>query len=209
MIPVLAPTVFLGGGPYVGPGDIISGALAFCGLRAYTKASIGSNLLTVRRSSDSTTKTFVSIAGGGINISDAFFDGSTYYATTIYDQTGNGNDVTNTSTPPLFLRISGPGGRPTIQFVSSGSSFLIKTPGATNVGGQPNTGSMVLNSTGSGANASILTLSDTTGGNTAYNSFGATPLREIFICMLELYSMCPSLTVHGIRCTVFSIRLVR
>src|SRR5262245_26537172 len=82
---------------YVGPGDIVSSAIGWWGLRAYSAASIGSNVLRVRRSSDSTEKTFVSLANGNFNTADTFFDGSNYFVTTLYDQSGNGNNLTQTT----------------------------------------------------------------------------------------------------------------
>lgn len=162
-----------GAAAYVGPGDVVSGATVFYGLRAYTLASIGSNLFNITRSSDSTNKTFVSIAGGGFNTADAFFNGSTYQLNTLYDQTGNGNNLTpgSTSNGGNLLLTGGPGGRPCIQFTSAGPQSLVKLA-ASAVGAQPNSGSLVLNNLGSGAASSIFTLNDGVGTNTAYHDLG-------------------------------------
>lgn len=160
--------------PYLGPGDIISGAAVYCGLRAYSSATIGNNVVTIRRSSDNSQKTFVSLSNGGINTADAFFDGSTYTVVTLYDQTGNGNDL-NQSTAglqPLFLLSGGSGGHPCMQFINSNSHVLAKATGATSLGNQPNSGSLVFNNTGGVGNASNWAVNDGGGGNSAYNVFG-------------------------------------
>jgi hypothetical protein len=159
---------------YVGPGDIIPGATVFCGMRAYTAASIGSNVATIRRSSDNTSKTFVSIAGGGINTSDPFFDGSTYWITTLFDQTGNGNDVIGVgiSNPgPFFLLAGGSAGRPCADLISGDNEFLWKSTGA-GLGSQPNSASVVFSNTGGAGNVAVLTMNDGASGNTAYHVVG-------------------------------------
>jgi hypothetical protein len=117
---------------YVGPGDVVAGAIAWWGLRAYTNASIGGNVVNIRRSSDNTSKTFVSLAGGGINTIDAFFDGSNYFVTTLYDQTGNGHDMaqaTAANQPSFFL--NGIGSLPAMAHFSSTFRMLTNALGST------------------------------------------------------------------------------
>lgn len=89
---------------YVGPGDIIGGAMMWWGGRSYKASKIGTNAIRVRRSSDNTEQDFTTIEHGGLP-SDAltvFAAGSTLFVKTLYDQTGNGFDLiqTNTSLQP-------------------------------------------------------------------------------------------------------------
>ena len=120
---------------YVGPGDVVAGAVAWWGLRAYSAASIGGNVVKIRRSSDNTTKIFTSQANGGINTADAFFDGSNYFVDTLYDQTGNGRDLAQATTAdqPSFItsafnglpKISSPGSP---VFMQVGATYAIAQP---------------------------------------------------------------------------------
>lgn len=94
---------------YVGPGDIKSGASAYWGFRAYNTAAIGSNVCDIKRASDSTTQTFVSLAGGAVDTASiaTFLNATTGKVTKFYDQTGNGHHATNASsdfayTPSVF-----------------------------------------------------------------------------------------------------------
>lgn len=87
-------------GPYVGPGDLNPGWLFFCGLRAYTNASIGSNAIRLRRESDNAEADFATIAGGGFDVTAITnwinaAGAATGFFTKWYDQTGNGYDHSN------------------------------------------------------------------------------------------------------------------
>lgn len=65
---------------------------------------IGKNIVTIKRSSDNTSKTFTATAPTcTIDQTDAFFDGSTYTATTWFDQSGNGRNASNTGQFPNVL----------------------------------------------------------------------------------------------------------
>ena len=66
-------TVISGGSTYTGPGDVVSGATAFYGLRAYNAAyATGSNnALNVRRASDNSTSNIVILANGNLDIATA------------------------------------------------------------------------------------------------------------------------------------------
>ncbi len=91
------PLIGMGGAAYVGPGDVVSGASAWWGLRAYSAASIGNNAVRLRRSSDNAEQDFPTIAGGGLDAAaiTSFKGGAaTLTVRTLYDQTGNGNDAT-------------------------------------------------------------------------------------------------------------------
>ena len=83
---------------YVGPGDIVSGATAWYGLRAYSAAIAATGTqkaINIRRASDNTTKDILIRKSGNLDPTTAatFCASTTCYVTTWYDQTGNGNDV--------------------------------------------------------------------------------------------------------------------
>jgi hypothetical protein len=101
-----------GGGGYVGPGDIVSGASAWWGLRAYSNATKGGNAVDVFGNTTSTTFTFVTKSDGTLELSAggaaAFIAGNSgvlnMRITQLYDQTGNGHPMTATGVPrPVFL----------------------------------------------------------------------------------------------------------
>lgn len=92
---------------YTGPGDVVSGALVWYGLRAYSNASVGNSAIDIQRNSDSATCTAVKTfaAGGSIGQLDvsvgvpcsgatvtAFCNATTCTVTKFYDQSGNGRD---------------------------------------------------------------------------------------------------------------------
>jgi len=84
-----------GGGGYVGPGDVVSGAVVWWGIRAYTQATIGASLIRVRRDSDQAEMDVVSAAGGSLNLAsvfDSWAGGANVFVTTFYDQSGNGRN---------------------------------------------------------------------------------------------------------------------
>ena len=58
---------------YTGPGDIVSGAVAWYGLRAYSSAQTGGTTksVNVRRASDNTTQDIVILASGALDIASA------------------------------------------------------------------------------------------------------------------------------------------
>jgi hypothetical protein len=100
--------------PYVGPGDIASGATAWYGLRAYNAAyATGSNpAAIIRRASDNTTATINILSTGAFDTATAvtFCASTTCYLTTWYDQTGNGHTATqanNANQPQLVFSYLG------------------------------------------------------------------------------------------------------
>lgn len=114
---------------YIGPGDIVSGALGWWGLRAYKKTTIGTNAIRLRRDSDNAESNFVTIAGGGLDLAaiTSFKGAANLFVTTVYDQSGNGNDTTQTTAglQPAFL-LSVLGSNPAIQTVAGVSQSLAK-----------------------------------------------------------------------------------
>lgn len=135
MIPGTLPTPFMKTqtSTYVGPGNVVSGATMWGGLRAYTLASIGSNAVKLRRDSDNTTQTFVTVAGGGLDLSgiSTFKGTANLFVDTLYDQTGNGNNLVQATQAkqPTFT-LSGLGSLPIMSFISASGLFLGWTPSA-------------------------------------------------------------------------------
>src|SRR5262245_22962763 len=107
------PKIFTSGGgapfvqvtPYEGPGDIVSGAAMWVGLRAYSSASIGSNAVRLRRDGDSSEQDFATVSGGGLDLSaiSTFLAGvappsTNLFVSKLYDQSGNSRDLANVAT---------------------------------------------------------------------------------------------------------------
>ena len=82
---------------YTGPGDVVSGASIWVGLRGYNAAySTGSNnAITIRRASDSTTSNIKILSTGALDVASAstFCASTTCFITTFFDQTGNGQTI--------------------------------------------------------------------------------------------------------------------
>jgi hypothetical protein len=101
--------------PYSGPGDVVSGALRWWGLRAYTLASVGTNAVRLRRDSDNAEQDFATITGGGLDIAaiTSFKGAANLAIVTFYDQSGNGVHFTQAvaASQPLFI-LSGFGDHP-------------------------------------------------------------------------------------------------
>jgi hypothetical protein len=101
---------------YVGPGDAVSGAYLWGGLRAYTAASIGSNAIRLH-AADATEADFVTVSGGGLDLTSINSFISTHGACTvakIYDQTGNGRDLVQATVAnqATYSSTSGPSSKP-------------------------------------------------------------------------------------------------
>lgn len=79
-----------------GPGDVVSGASFWYGLRAYSRARIGNNAIRLIRASDSVQQDFKTNSDGNLDIGgiNTFIGTSTAKVVTWYDQTTNGRDVT-------------------------------------------------------------------------------------------------------------------
>jgi hypothetical protein len=135
-----------GAGGYAGPGNVVSAATAWYGLRAYSAATIGANAIRLIRASDSAQQDFVTLASGALDIASvtSFLAATTGKVVTLYDQTGNGKDVSQSTDAnrPAFT-LSALGSLPGITFaggnqeLDAGSSILPWS------GGQPFTLSIV------------------------------------------------------------------
>lgn len=121
---------------YVGPGDVVSGARGWWGLRAYTSSSIGSNAVRLRRDSDNAEQDFATIAGGGLDLTaiSAFKGAANLFVVKLYDQTGNGNDATQATAAnqPAFT-LSAIGSLPGATYNNTGSgAWLYCSPVSSN-----------------------------------------------------------------------------
>lgn len=104
---------------YIGPGDIVSGADAWWGLRAYSFATAGSNAIRLRRNSDNAEQDFTTLANGNLDVDSisTFKGAADLFVVTLYDQTGNAVHITQATaaSQPAFI-LSGLGSLPTITF---------------------------------------------------------------------------------------------
>lgn len=117
---------------YFGPGDVVSGATAWWGLRAYNEAfaASGGNAITVRRASDNTTQTIVVLSTGALDVSTAstFCASTTCYVTEAFDQTGHSNNViqaTTSAQPQLVFNCIG--SLPCLGFTNTSDQGLTAT----------------------------------------------------------------------------------
>jgi hypothetical protein len=150
--------VVTGGGGYTGPGDIVSGAVAFYGVRAYSAAIAAAGtqqIFALRRSSDNATCTAIIATNGTVDLTvgtpclgtgptgttgattvTAWLTSTTAGVSTRYDQSGNGRNQTQAtagSQPQLLLSGFGPNSKPALQFTSQFISVSV----ASNLYSQP------------------------------------------------------------------------
>lgn len=94
---------------YSGPGDVVSSAVSYWGLRAYSLSTVGTNAVRLKRSSDNAESDFVTILGGGLDVSAiaSFKGAANLTVVTLYDQSGNGNHLSATGDLPFTLSSSG------------------------------------------------------------------------------------------------------
>lgn len=114
---------------YSGPGDVVPGATAFWGVRAYSRAAGNANTpaINVRRSSDNATMDINVLSAGALDVAtlNAFLASTTGYVTIWYDQTGNGNHMvqaTAANQPQIIT--SGPSSLPTLLFSSASATSM-------------------------------------------------------------------------------------
>lgn len=138
---------------YLGPGDVVAGALGWWGLRAYSAAQVGSNAVRLRRDSDNVEQDFATIVGGGLSLAAiaSFKGAANLFVRTWYDQTGNGFDLAQTTTaqqPALIL--SGFGSLPVLRFLAASNQTLTNADVTTaaNLPAQPYSLSAFANRTG-------------------------------------------------------------
>ena len=120
------------GGSYSGPGDIVSGSVAWWGLRGYNAAySTGSNnSVNIRRASDNTTTNLLILSTGAVDSATGatFCASTTCYVTEWYDQTGNGHhaiQATAANQPQiLFSGCDGTANACIVGYPTSGTKYL-------------------------------------------------------------------------------------
>jgi hypothetical protein len=109
---------------YVGPGDLVSGATAWWGLRAYSLAAVGTKAIRLREDSGNTESDFNTVFGGGLDVASitTFKGAANLFVTKIYDQTGNAYDLAQATaaSQPSFT-LSGVGSLPTMTFDGTAS----------------------------------------------------------------------------------------
>jgi len=165
---------------YTGPGDVVPGATAWWGLRAYSSATSGSKAANICRASDSTCEDINTLSDGNFDTATAasFCASTTCTIHTLYDQTGNGYDLTQSVVvfrPMLTLNCLG--SLPCITFMSrdTGTSTSLGIAGGPTQA-QPITGEFVANQAASPAE--LFDVLDSAGGNTQFgfrhaNTIGA------------------------------------
>ena len=176
-----------GGGGYTGPGDVVSGAAVFYGLRAYnaTWADGAHKAVNIKRASDGQTcdvllttsgglGNVTACSGSGSGAASAFCASDTCTVVTWYDQAGatphNATQATQANQPTLNFSCLNGGTLPCLQF--SGAQWLLNSA-ATNV--QPVTASAVAERTGTFTTGVIMGL------NSSQLSFGGANTLGVFI----------------------------
>ncbi len=109
---------------YSGPGNIVTGATVWGGLRAYTAATAGTKAIRIRASGDNVETDINTLTNGNLDVAtvSSFLTthGGSAFVTTIYDKTGNGHDWTQTSAAAQpALALSGLGSLPIMQFAAN------------------------------------------------------------------------------------------
>lgn len=111
----------LSGADFAGAYDAIPNIAAAYGMRRLLTSYTGS-LLRLRRSSDSTEQDFGYVANGDLDAAAiaTFVGGGSGFVQTWYDQSGNGNNATQSTanTQPLYVA-SGQNSKPTIRYDNS------------------------------------------------------------------------------------------
>lgn len=146
-----------GGGslPFVGPGNAVSGAIAWWGLRAYTTAKAGSKAANICNNGDANCADVNTLSNGNFDVATATAAplscggaGGTCTIKTLYDQSGNTNcvgtacDITNATAaarPTLVLNCTG--SLPCAACLIASSQRLLAAAAITQA--QPMTTSMV------------------------------------------------------------------
>ena len=112
---------------YVGPGDIVSGAAFWGGLRAYSSATIGTNAIRLRRDSDQDEEDFITLAGGHLDVASVatWKGGANAFVVKLYDQSGNGNDAfRNTAGEQGAFTLAGLGSLPIMDFSTTSTRLV-------------------------------------------------------------------------------------
>jgi hypothetical protein len=135
-----------------GLGDVVSGASAYWGLRAYNSAyATGSNpAIDIVKTSDGSNPQTINIASNGtLDVATIAGLGYGVSVSKIYDQTGNGTHLTQATLSKMpIITLSGLGSRPTMDFSAAASMVMTNASFAVS---QPFSVSSVAKHTASGA----------------------------------------------------------
>ena len=168
---------------YTGPGDIVSGAYGWWGLRAYNSATRGNKVANVCIPSDVTCTDLLSDATTGALVITTIGGSSCGVVTctikTLYDQSGNTHcssaacDVTNSTIgnrPVLTLNCIG--SLPCMTWTKASSQVLLNSNVVASQA-QPITVSSAVNLAASGAKNTFFAMNN--GGSGMFSSFSSTP----------------------------------
>src|SRR5215211_3938725 len=161
---------------FSGPGDVVSGAAAWWGLRAYSAATTGANLVRIRRVSDNVEQNFVSLSTGALDRASivTFLAATTGRFVTYYDQIGVKHLTQATAANQAAVNLSGIGSLVTADFATAGPHFY--TTAAALAQTQPFTLGAVAKSVNNGAQQSLYLNSSSTAQinyrNSANNQIG-------------------------------------
>jgi hypothetical protein len=139
-----------GGASYTGPGDVIGGATAWCGLRGYSAAYAApgtGKAINIRRASDNATQDIVILSTGALDIASAttFCNATTCFVTEIYDQVGTLHVTQATAASQPQLNLSCFNSLPCL--VGNGTAGWLKSTGTFAGHAQPYSLSAVFNFT--------------------------------------------------------------
>jgi hypothetical protein len=154
-----------GGGGYTGPGDVVSGAYAWWGLRAYNAAKAGTKAANICNSGDANCADVNTLSNGNFDVTTAQGSplncggtGGTCTIKVLYDQSGNTNCAGSVACD-LNVTAGGASARPTLTFscvvslpcmtLSGASGHRVESTGAAATQNQPYTISIVAKRTGS------------------------------------------------------------
>ena len=147
------------GGAPAFPGDVVSGAAAWWGLRAYNATAAATGIAAVQLLDAALTHaTDIHLLSNGIlDLTDPFFSLRTppYYVQILYDQTGNGLHLSGTSRP--IFNLTGNGLTvPSMSFVAASALFIRLGSNAFTLGSLPITFNAVYRHTTSAVPQCIL-----------------------------------------------------
>jgi len=113
---------------YQGPGDIVSGAHSWCGLRAYSNATTGNNLVRLRRDSDNAEQDFVSLTDGSLDVASiiTFKGAANLFIVKFYNQGNSGSffdQIQLSASSQAALTLSGIGSLPIAVFDGSNDAY--------------------------------------------------------------------------------------
>ena len=155
--------------PLPGPGDIVGSASGWWGLRAYSIATRGNNAINLRRDSDNATSDFATLAASGdLDVASitSWKGAANLFCTKLYDQTGNGHDVsqaTAANQPPFILNAIGT--KPALR--GNGSNYYLNNNSSISASQPFSLSAFAMRSGGATANAQTIWAS-----NSNSDSFG-------------------------------------